>query len=145
MFKLGRNFHYFRDGHVEFLKALLCHPRVQFAFYSSIMRKNILPIIQNMFKDDMGYFQEHMLALFDQTYNRAAPDITGEKWGQIRDLERVWSDVKLMELGKGLDMTFGPENTLMLDSDEISVHDCFQNALIVDRYDRDDVWPQDLS
>ena len=29
----------------------------------------------------------------------------------------------------------------MLESEEISVHKCHQNALIVDRYQREDVWP----
>jgi hypothetical protein len=45
MFKHRSNFHYFRDGYMEFLTKILCHPRVKFAFYSSIMRKNIFPII----------------------------------------------------------------------------------------------------
>lgn len=48
-FKHKMNHHYYREGHMAFLKAVMRHPRVSFAFNSSIMRKNILPIINNMF------------------------------------------------------------------------------------------------
>ena len=71
------------------------------------------------------------MALFDQEYNRHAPEITGEKWGYIRDLSRVWASAT----------TFGPSNTLMLQTDEINVYECHKNSLIVDRYEREDVWP----
>jgi hypothetical protein len=40
---------------------------------------------------------------------------------------------------------FGPENTLMLDSDEVSVYNWHKNSLITDRFDRDDVWPSEPS
>ena len=82
----GPNKCYLRDGHMAFLRALMSHPRVQFAFYSSIMRKNIHGILLKMFAKDMSLFQEHMTALFDQTHNKPAPQITGEKWARIRDL-----------------------------------------------------------
>jgi hypothetical protein len=32
-----------------------------------------------------------MVALFDQEFNKPAPEITGEKWGRIRDLSKVWN------------------------------------------------------
>lgn len=32
----------------------------------------------------------------------------------------------------------------MLETDEIEVYRCFENSLIVDRYERDDVWPPSL-
>lgn len=82
-----------------------------------------------------------MIALFDQDYNKPAPDVTGEKWGTIRDLQKVWES----DAVKNLSSKFGPENTLMLESDEVSVHDCFENALITDRFERNDVWPEDMS
>mmetsp|Transcript_18955 Transcript_18955/g.32383 ORF Transcript_18955/g.32383 Transcript_18955/m.32383 type:complete len:152 (-) Transcript_18955:449-904(-) len=67
------NNHYFRDGFMSFLRALMTHPRVRFAFYSNIARQNILPIIQKMFKEDLGLIQEHLLAIFDGEYNELAP------------------------------------------------------------------------
>ena len=36
---------------------------------------------------------------------------------------------------------FSEANTLMIETDECQVHDWFENALIVDRYGREDVWP----
>jgi len=139
MFKHKQNFVYKREGHLEFLRSLMSHPRVKFAFYSTIMRQNIMPIITKIFEPDMLLLQEHMSALFDQEYNRAAPDITGEKWGFIRDLPKVWA----AEVFKGEECSYGQANTLMLETDEINVYDCYQSSLIVDRYHREDVWPED--
>ena len=36
---------------------------------------------------------------------------------------------------------FGKENTLLLESEEISVWKCHENSLIVDKFEREDVWP----
>ena len=41
------------------------HPRIHFAFYSSIARRNIMPIITEMFKADEALLEENMTALFD--------------------------------------------------------------------------------
>lgn len=76
----------------------MSHPRVHFAFYSSIMRKNIMPIITKLFEKDMLLFQDHMMALFDQDYNKAAPDITGKPYGTIRDLNQVWKSESCTQL-----------------------------------------------
>ena len=46
---------------------------------------------------------------------------------------------KIMQKKTGI--TFGPDNTLMLESDEPNVYNFPENSLIIDRYDRDDVWP----
>lgn len=48
-FKHKKHHHYYREGHMAFLKSIMRHPRVKFGFNSSIMRRNIMPIIQNMF------------------------------------------------------------------------------------------------
>lgn len=66
------------------------HPRCQFAFYSAIMQKNISPILINMFEEDIGLYQENMFAIFDQQFCEENSEITGEKWGFIRDLDKVW-------------------------------------------------------
>ena len=66
------------------------HPRVKFAFYSSIKRKNITPILLEIFKDDLGLYKEFMFAIFDQKFCKIAPEITGEPFGTIRDLPKVW-------------------------------------------------------
>jgi hypothetical protein len=56
-FRQGTNVVYPRDGHMSFLKAVMQHPRVRFCFYSSIMRKNIMPVLIELFKDHDGFTQ----------------------------------------------------------------------------------------
>lgn len=83
-----------------------------------------------------------MFALFDQSFNKEAPELTGEKWGMIRDLNKVWASTDCQSLAKKCGIkAFDGTNTLMLETEEIDVHDWIDNSLIVDRYDRDDVWP----
>ena len=117
------------------------HPRRQFGFYSAIMQKNIQPVLMNIFQDNIGLYHEHMFSIFDQKFCKASPEVTGEKFGFIRDLPLVWSSMACKNFEKTKGIQFGPENTLMLESDEMEVYDCWKNALIIDRYDRDDVWP----
>ena len=124
---------------MAFLKAVMRHPRVKFAFNSSIMRKNILPIINNMFIqcDESGLFSEYMFCLFDQEYNQKSREVTGERFGLIRDLEKVWASEKVQNCPIQLDKS----NTLMLETDEITVYNCHENSLIIDRFERRDIWP----
>lgn len=124
---------------MAFLKAVMRHPRIKFAFNSSIMRKNILPIINNMFikEGESGLFSEHMFCLFDQEYNQKSMEVTGEKYGLIRDLKKVWNSEKVTNS----DVSIDKSNTLMLETDEITVYNCHENSLIIDRFERRDVWP----
>ena len=60
-----------------FLNEIMKHPRVIFAFNSSIMRKNMIPIITKMFevKNDLSNTKDllHYLPfLFDQEYSKDA-------------------------------------------------------------------------
>ena len=139
--KVKRYHCYWRDGYLVFLRSLMMHPRVNFAFYSSIMQKNILPILRKTFEDDMGLFDDHMFAIFDQTHCKKSPEITGEKFGFIRDLEKVWATKRCTGFFEKTGKMFSEANTLMIETEETQVHDWFENALIVDRYGREDVWP----
>ena len=69
--------------------------------------------------------------------------VTGDKNGIIRDLDKVWSSKACEDLSKH--DCFGPQNTIMLESDEASVYNYHENSLIVDRYEREDVWPTEVS
>ena len=73
---------------MTYLKQIMQHPRVRLAFNSSIMRKNILPIIAHMFSEcnENDLFTDHMFQLFDQEYSKEDPEVTDEKYGRIRDL-----------------------------------------------------------
>lgn len=70
---------------------MMQHPRVEFAFYSAIMRKNVEPIIRSVFKNMEEFYTENMFAIFDQSFCRPNKKITGDKYGFIRDLKSVWS------------------------------------------------------
>ena len=94
-----------------------------------------------MFEDDIGLYQENMFSIFDQQFCEPNSEITGEKFGFIRDLDKVWESQACKDFQKSTGISFGPENTLMLESDEENVYKFHQNSLIVDRFDRDDVWP----
>jgi hypothetical protein len=78
-----------------------------------------------------------MFCLFDQDYNEKSPEITGEKFGLIRDLSKVWQAEKVVNCEINFDQT----NTLMVETDEITVYNCWKNSIIVDRFERRDVWP----
>ena len=75
-----------------------------------------------------------MTVLFDQAFNKKAPEVTGKPFGMIRDVDQVWAF-------EPLEGKFGKHNTLVLETDEVSVHDCWKNSMILDRYERSDVWP----
>ena len=49
------------------------HPRIKFAFLTSIKKKNIDPIINEIFKDDMLFLKYHMFGIFDHEYKIDAP------------------------------------------------------------------------
>ena len=46
--KIGKYSIFFRPGHRNLLQGMQMHPRIQVAFYSSIMLKNITPILTEM-------------------------------------------------------------------------------------------------
>jgi hypothetical protein len=59
-------------------------------------------------------------------------------------LPKVWESNDCKEFtakNKETFSGFSEKNTLMLESDECNVYECFENSLIIDRFDRDDVWP----
>jgi hypothetical protein len=45
-----------------------------------------------------------MYGLFDQNFSKEAPDITGEKYGRIRDPKKIWES----DLVKNNGDNFGP-------------------------------------
>ena len=91
-------------------------------------------------KDDLDLFQEHMFGIFDQTHCEQNSEVTGDKYGFIKDLDKVWAS-SLCKSSAEAGAAFDSTNTLLLESDELSVHKCHKNSLVIDRYERDDVWP----
>lgn len=137
--KIKGVFTYFRDGHLSFLESLMQHPRIKFAFNSSMMRKNIIPVITKIFESKMYLVQKHMLAIFDQEYSEKNPEVTGEPYGFIKNLEKIWDSEHCQKKAD-----FGAKNTLVLDTDEIDVYNCHQNSLILKKVTQNDIWPMNV-
>lgn len=65
-FKLRRHLHFFRPFYEDFIAALLQHPRVKLAFYTSITHKNALPLLFQLFESaHLKVFKSDLFALFD--------------------------------------------------------------------------------
>lgn len=56
---------YFREGHMEFLKTLMKHPRIKLGFYSSMKREKIDGILDFMWREDSGLPLEKDVVVFD--------------------------------------------------------------------------------
>ena len=56
----------------------------------------------------------------------------------IRDIKKIWETKECKAASFGI----GPENTLMMDCDEINFYDCHENAVVIDEFKREDVWPE---
>ena len=89
-----------------------------------------------------------MAVLFDQDYTDTNIRVTGEKFGRIKNLNKVWQSKfcqEIVEFDETLpkNFIFGPNNTLMLESDEVSVYNWHKNSLILDKMEREDICPQD--
>lgn len=76
------------------------HPRCYFANYSAVTNKNISAVIINMFDNYLGLYYDEMFATFDQKFCKSSPEITGEKWGFIRDLNMIWESQPCKDLYK---------------------------------------------
>jgi len=64
-FKHKGNMHFFRPGHRNFIKTLFEHPRITFGFYSSIMLKNIVPVMFEVLSGDLEPYRKDF-KVFDQ-------------------------------------------------------------------------------
>ena len=112
--------------------------RVRFGFYTSITARNIRPIIDFMFDENLPWLKDKIL-LFERKFNTDAPRSNGKYYGVIRDLNKIWNSDEI----KSEQTKFGPENTLMLESDEILLYNCYENSLIIPKYKEEDVWSKD--
>jgi hypothetical protein len=50
-FQIRQHYHYFRPYFDDFLKAIIEHPRAKFAIYTSIQRKNAMPLLYKVFEN----------------------------------------------------------------------------------------------
>ena len=123
------------------------HPRIKFAFYSTIIWDNIKPILVEMFGyDEKKLMNNHMAAIFDQECTDENSEITGKPFGRIRNLDKVWKHERCQEIYECDDslpeeFSFGPKNTLIIECDEPVVYNCHENTLIMNKFEPEDICP----
>ena len=126
--------HYYRPQFDHFLAQLITHPRVQLGFYTSIMRKNVMPLLFKIF--DLPSLNTHRSLIFDvydQLYNVPLNDPSKPVYATKRDLSKVLDHHKCKEYG------FGLHNTIMIDSDLDKVIDYPRNSIVIKGYEESEV------
>ena len=123
------------------LKRLAKHPRITFCFYSSMMRKTIVPVMHELMNDNKGELEalKNQIGIFDREYCKEMMSlkcydaIKEEKYDTYRDLQKIFSD-DLVRSRK-----FSDKNTILIDSDSRKVQLWLDNALITEPYTKEDV------
>ena len=126
--------HYYRPMFDDFLAQLLAHPRIKLGFYTSIMRKNVMPLLFKIFElSKLSPHRNAIFEVFDQNYN--VPDIgEGKKeYATKRSLEKVLEHQSCKDLG------FGFHNTLLIDSEFDKVRDYPKNSIVLKPYEASEV------
>ena len=126
--------HYYRPMFDDFLAQLLAHPRIQLGFYTSIMRKNVMPLLFKIFElPKLNPYRSAIFDVFDQNYN--VPDLgEGKKeWATKRSLEKVFDHQRCKEFG------FGFHNTILIDSELDKVKDYPKNSIVLKGYEESQI------
>ena len=126
--------HYYRPMFDDFLAKLLAHPRIKLGFYTSIMRKNAMPLLFKIFElPKLNPHRNSIFDVFDQNYN--VPDIgEGKKeYATKRCLEKVFDHQSCKDYG------FNFNNTLLIDSELDKVQDYLKNSIILKAYEANEV------
>lgn len=130
--QIRQHYHYYRPQFQHFLASLVSHPRVKLAFNTSITRKNVMPLLFQMFDlKELNPYRAMIFAVFDQTYQ--VPDQGPKGYETKRSLERIFDYQECKNLG------FGLSNTLMIDSEAKKVRDYKDNSVIIKPYSLDQV------
>lgn len=110
----------------------MSHPRVKLAFNTSIMRKNVMPLLFQIFDlKELNPFRAMIFAVFDQTYQ--VPDEGPKGYETKRSLERIFNHQDCKTHG------FGLSNTFMIDSEAKKVRDFKDNSIVIKPYTLDQV------
>ena len=62
--KIQKYMYFFRPGHKNLLKTLFNHPRITLGFYTSIMQKNIVPVMEQLLKGELQEIAQSLM-IFD--------------------------------------------------------------------------------
>ena len=137
-FKQKGCMYFFRPGHRHFIKTLFDHPRITFGFYSSIMLKNIVPVMYEILTEDLMPCL-NKFNVFDQSFSPLMKDhpyytdIKTETYDRYRDLNEVFKSEMCIKNG------FSFNNTLLIDSDSDKVQLFLANSIVNEPYKMQDV------
>lgn len=136
--KIGKHSYFYRPGSKNLLQRMQMHPRIQVAFYSSIMLKNITPVLTDYTECPELQCIKNDQIVFDQRYCPEMKEhpymdkIKDEPYDRYRDLNGVWAD----EVCKD---KFMKHNTLLIDSDDKKVQLHLENSITNEPYTFEDV------
>lgn len=99
-YKFKRYQYYWRPGYAEMLLKLTSHPRINLSFYSSMMRKTIVPTMYELLHDEERKLDalQQKVGIFDRDYNTEMSSlkyydaIKEDPWDTYRDLTKVFAD-----------------------------------------------------
>lgn len=127
--QIKQHYQYYRPGFDHFLARLMTHPRVQLGFYTSIMRKNVMPLLFKIFElKALQDYRTDIFEIFDQSYNIDDARPGRKPYATKRCLERVLDNEKVKQY------KFTKENTIMIDSEVIKILDYPENSITVKPY-----------
>lgn len=132
--QIKKHYHYYRPSFDSFLAELISHPRIQLGFYTSITRKNVMPLLFKIFDlKALNNYRSDIFDVFDQEYN--LPDLgPGRKpYSTKRCLQKV------LESPKAMEFKFTTDNILLIYSEVIKIIDYPDNAITVKPYEVSDV------
>ena len=97
-YKFKRYQYYWRPGYQQMLLRLQKHPRVALCFYTSMMRKTIVPVMHELMHDDEGILDaiKTQVGIFDRDYCQEMKSLkyyaslAEEKYDTYRDLQRIF-------------------------------------------------------
>ena len=133
----------------ELVAHLLNDSRCKVAIYTSITKRNMMPVMYEfdkyfteMVRDGKfdpiqvgdGEISTHSsivdssFYVFDQPYNARDPDGEDE-WDTKRDLQKIWTVSKVKDAG------FDATNTILVDAERRKVRDWTKNSIVVKEFD----------
>ena len=120
-FKMKRYKYFFRPGYKHLLLKIANNPRTVVAFYSSMIRKTITPVMLELLSDPELDEIKDKIGIFDRDYcsqmrdSKYYSDLKEEPYDTYRDLQLIFDDQFCQENG------LNANNTLLIDSDSKKV------------------------
>ncbi len=130
--QIKQHHHYYRPQFQHFLAQLIQHPRVKLAFNTSIMRKNVMPLLFQIFDlKELNSYRAWIFEVFDQQYQ--VPDSGPKGYETKRSLERIFDHPECIK------NKFNFTNTFMIDSEAKKIRDYKKNSVAIKPYSLEQV------